>query len=1036
MYSSLPSERVRPWSIIALPFLVVACGMGTDNPVSSGAGDLTLLEVSAGFGRILPHTIRRLDSSGAPTPTLIEVRRPADLIDNLTPHNRILPTPLLPATPLLPSGVAGNQFLYARFNQALDPDVLLDPSPGGAATGGLTGAALVLAIDPVTGAVSPIPGRAFVGGLTVADGSLQRWLSLGAGGQVAVLDQRAEGFPGLANPFAGSSMLAEEGTFVFIPDTDGDLTTFETFPQGVQVNLTMNASVAARHGATLGQSALASTAVGEDSSPPDLRFAVPPSTGPFIAPADGSIDVDPNTTVRVHFREPIDPITLGGNLEGQGSPSLGSATKLTFGPNLARTEMPFVLRIPSVLDLSVWELVPATPFPGTGPGGDCPGLSVIDVDVYAGLVTDLSPSANQNQLNAHASFHTGAGPGLVNGPIVPEALIVGRGGPEPSLSIIDLNGMGQGTGDPSFDLSGGTTLHEDTNFPYDANLLRSPSLIPSLSVGLCSIEGGSAGAFTLTKDTNLDDRAVRGPVIADVTEMSLGQPLDRVYNAAPLSGCQSGAPNPCALDGLQVLSITTNGPTVRPEYISPIHVLQGPGNNASMAPHPNPPPLNFPPMCWQPLMLAQEPTSRATPPPGNVLGPGIWTHNPTTGSVPSGLPKQWQTTFFEGPSPGGTPVGSCLTYHLRQKIGQFLYVADRLRKEVVILDSNRMLVIDRIPMTDPAGLAVSPNLDVLAVTNPASDSVTFLDVDPTSSMFHQVRKSVLVPKGPRGLAWDPMNEDLLVACEVGGALAVISAASLEVRKVVKTQLGKPFDVVVTPRQSQHGFFRDVYFAFVLDRTGRVALFESGPNGVNGWGFDDVIGVAPFEFRLPKGLQPDPTDLRGAVWVLHEGPLDPITGLPGPVGEGALTKLVIESAVNGRQSLSNPLAPPNLRGISFSAAVSLGEPHLSGVPVDLAFDDLHNMAALPNATSAFSAGAPAPVNGKCSVRYPPAVSPRPTNTPSFMMVAVPNPKLGVPRLDVLNLASASLAKVDVDAFQDGVQGIEAPGVKTLVSYFRQ
>ena len=1032
---SHPTSRwTRNASALLLPFVATACGVGAKEHVPDGTGDLALIEVSAGQGALLPHQIRRLDDVGEPTLQVIEVRSASDLANHLAPNNRLLPTPLLPATATLPNGLPGNQYLVARFDQPLDVDVLLDASPSGAATYGLRGPALALAVDPTTGWTTPLEGRPFVGGRTVDAGEVRRWVQRDADGVTSMVDPRAEGFPGLAS-FAGAEHLASDNTLVFVADTDGDLGTFETFPAGVQLQLRLDESVAARNGATLGRAALASTAVGEDVSPPELRFAVPPSEGPMIEPSHGSVDVDPATTVRLLFREPIDPLSLGGNLEGQGAAAIGSAAKLEFGPDVGRSEMPFTLRPVSVLDLSVWELVPAAPFPGSGPAGDCPGLTTIDVFVHGGLVTDLSPSANPNTLDAHATFHTGAGPGLVNAPVVPEALIAGRGGALPSLSVIDLNGMGAGTGDPTFDITGQTTTHEDTNYRYDANLQRGSTLIPPLSIPTCTIDGGSAGAFTLTKDTNLDDRVARAPMIADASEMSFGHPLDKVYNAAPNKGCQAGAPNPCALDGLQLVSIRNNGPTVRPDYIQPIHVVQAPGNNASMAPHPNPPPLNFPPLCWTPLLLGQEPTSRDTPPPGNVLGPGVWSHNPTTGAPPTGLPKKWQTTWFEGPSPLGTPIPNCQTYHLRQKIGHFLYVADRVRQEVTILDSNRMLVLDRISVPDPAALAVSPNLDLLAVASPGADTLTLIDVDPTTATFHQVLKTLTLPKSPRGLAWDPMNEDLLVACETGGALAIVSAASLELRKVVTTQLTKPFDVVVTPRQTQHGFFRDVYFAFVLDRTGRVALFESGPNGVNGWGYDDVIGVAPFEFRLPKGLQPDPTDLRGAVWVLHEGPLDQ-AGQPGAVGEGALTKLFIESAVQGQQPLNNPFGPPGLRGLSFAASPSVGEPALSGVPVDLAFDDLHNQAALPNATSSFSAGAPVPVNGKGSVRYPPLVAPGPTNSPAYLMVAVPNPTLGESRIDVLNLASASLARVDTNPFEDGIQGIPAPNVKSLASYFRQ
>ena len=45
------------------------------------------------------------------------------------------------------------------------------------------------------------------------------------------------------------------------------------------------------------------------------------------------------------------------------------------------------------------------------------------------------------------SYTTGVGPGLVNAPVAPEAIYVGIGGAEPGVSVIDLHGFGQGTGD-------------------------------------------------------------------------------------------------------------------------------------------------------------------------------------------------------------------------------------------------------------------------------------------------------------------------------------------------------------------------------------------------------------------------------------------------------------------------------------------------------------------------------------------------------------------------------------------------------------
>ena len=61
------------------------------------------------------------------------------------------------------------------------------------------------------------------------------------------------------------------------------------------------------------------------------------------------------------------------------------------------------------------------------------------------------------------------------------------------------------------------------------------------TVGSCTINGGSSGVFSLTKDTSLDDRLARSPVIESVSDMALGHAVDTVFNNGPPPfGCQAG----------------------------------------------------------------------------------------------------------------------------------------------------------------------------------------------------------------------------------------------------------------------------------------------------------------------------------------------------------------------------------------------------------------------------------------------------------------------------------------------------------------
>ncbi|MDE0913639.1 MAG: hypothetical protein OSB57_00505, partial [Planctomycetota bacterium] len=257
------------------------------------------------------------------------------------------------------------------------------------------------------------------------------------------------------------------------------------------------------------------------------------------------------------------------------------------------------------------------------------------------------------------------------------------------------------------------------------------------------------------------------------------------------------------------------------------------------------------------------------------------------------------------------------------------------------------------------------------------------------------------------------------------------------RNRVSAQLNKPFDVVAMPRQAGagNGYLRNVYFAYILNRNGNVALFESGPNGVNGWGYDDVIGIAPYTFNSPKKLQLDPINLFMAVWIAHEGPIDTVTGDPGAPNIGALTQLWVESAITGQLFLTSQ-GQTGLRDMAFGVNVSIGEgtQGLSGIPVDIAFDNLRNLGGMPNVITSFSAGSALPGNGKGLIRLVPG--PVNSNEPGYMFAAVPNVTGGFGVVDVFDLAKAGVLRKDINAYQAGVQSIQVPNVSGVMDYWRQ
>jgi len=187
-----------------------------------------------------------------------------------------------------------------------------------------------------------------------------------------------------------------------------------------------------------------------------------------------------------------------------------------------------------------------------------PGLAAIDVNVNTTRIHSLT--GQLIGLAVTTRFNTSAGPGLINAPVSPEAIYIGIGGAQPGVSVIDMNGFGQGTGDINH-----------TRWPLNPNIGQ-PLVVPSLFHGQNNIDAGSGGVLTLVKDTNLDTRLLRDPIVGDITDIMIGAPLDLVFNDE---------------------NINVNA--TRANQINPVLGAQMVGNTISQPPHPNPPRLVFPP---------------------------------------------------------------------------------------------------------------------------------------------------------------------------------------------------------------------------------------------------------------------------------------------------------------------------------------------------------------------------------------------------------------------------------------------------------
>ncbi len=973
-------------SLLGIAILGLPACSGGQKGDPNNRGPFTLGLATTGSGQIYPYRITKLDSKGRATTEIINITKMDDLRDNVKGSNRVLPVATWSTTATLPNGNPGNQYLLLSFSHDLDPSSILSSDQADQGNSGLKGSIQVLSYDPATEATSMVKGRAFVGGFTYYDDlstpgldlTLVRAVKADKDGNVSVLDSRATGFP---MGFTQDEDLVNKKAFVFVPDSDGDLSTFETFPAGKVIQIKVTSATLDYRGKPLTLEVNTATTVGADSIAPEVLGVK--KGKPEISPGGGQVDVDPTTTISVKFSKPVHPADVGTFFSTTNK--VPASKGITINMTQANTVSPVIYYADPLTpgNLMDYTIKPAYILP--------------DLLPFTILVNNTINGLNSVAVGTTASttFSTGEGPGFVNAPVAPQAIYVGRGGSSTGVSIIDLNGFGQGTGDPA-------TSH----FPKNPNV-GAPGVIPNLVPGKTKLDGGGEGALTLTKSSRLKDLLIDSGLVSEVGDIQLGQPLDKIFNNENI--------NPFA----------TRANQVNPFTRSPQNAW---GNSISVAPHPNPPKLRFPPPNPARAIFGEEPTV------ANLGGPGCQVQGPTNrllkGNPFSDGPDKgvfhtnFQGSFF-GPNPApGSPQPPILfcAYACRQQIGHFLYVLDRGKRRILVLNSNRMTLIETIPVPDPVSMAVSPNLKRLAISNFSANSVTFVDIDPGSRTFHQIVHEEKVGRGPTGLAWQPEGEDLLVCNSLGDSLSIINGSDLKLRKSVIGQMNGPMEVSVSIRQVGVGFNSGIYFAFVLNRDGRVSVYESGPDGINGVGFDQIIGVPEqANFRNATTLQPDPRSAVSACWVAHQD----------SQGNARISHLELTSSPTGPQPIDASSGgftlPPTFRQKVWTITSSLGNPDqekqkLNGKDiVDIAMDDMNNFGAYPDAQSTFVSNLVyADHSGKghfknINGQLVPAVTPR------FMFVGLGDSG----RVDVIEIDSGNV-----------VRSIPVSGVRVLASYWRQ
>jgi hypothetical protein len=123
-------------------------------------------------------------------------------------------------------------------------------------------------------------------------------------------------------------------------------------------------------------------------------------------------------------------------------------------------------------------------------------------------------------------------------------------------------------------------------------------------------------------------------------------------------------------------------------------------------------------------------------------------------------------------------------------------------------------------------------------------------------------------------------------------------------------------------------------------------------------------------------------------------------------------------------------------MNFKVNVSIGPDQLTGVPIDMALDDMVNLGGTPNQAPVQGAGSPLNTNGKSAVRMGGQNVVVGSKSPNFLFLAVPTSSEGPGVVDVIVINSPGYRRYDTNVYIPGVQSIPASGVSGLMDYWRQ
>lgn len=592
------------------------------------------------------------------------------------------------------------------------------------------------------------------------------------------------------------------------------------------------------------------------------------------------------------------------------------------------------------------------------------------------------------------TYQVGPGTGVVNIPVSPEVMYWLPGGGD-GIGAIDLNGHGYATNTPGANFGRGDLASIITMLPFldnnqPPNLIHGNGLNGLAGIGLIGSPGNTGfpyngylypigtGGFAYGAGTTIGwvgfptDKGNPGTQVPGVNEMSSGvETLCRnSLGDAILTGSEFGR-----VGSIQDLivgefldlayfdseSLKTNDALHVTIFNSPApHRRTSRGNTIADPPTPNPPPTRY----WAGLPPIGVVLDQSNPLESPLLIEGdevfVGVKCRSLGYVqmiPNAVnPAAPDQTYFPHAMVGPAPQSATgtFTYSARQVIGNYLYATDATSGELQILNSNTMRVIKSIPLPDPSGLAIAPDLKRVFVSNFRDNTVSVINSDPFGPSFHEEVARINVGQGPRAIACQPDNEDVFCCNFLGNTISIISTKNLLVRKSLDALVSQPFDVELTERQAiaqtgmNFGWGSGIYFGYMSNFGGNsVTVYESGPDGPQGIGLDGILGSLPTKdqattvFIEPRGLCftpfPDPAGLvAGGVFVAHKD----------DKGFGRVSQIQFtQQAIYGPLPLIAPpglATPPGFLQRQFEVTASWGNTDsnrlVGAIPVDVCLAD--------------------------------------------------------------------------------------------------